>query len=917
MSLKQEQAQAGATARKPDGAKAGRTALVIGGGIAGVAVADHVSRGGLTVHLVEKRPDIGGHAAEMGCKADTACVRCNVCVADELFRTVRERAARRSSRARGMPAPIRLHTSCEALDIRPGQNGSRFTAVLGGQGARAKRVAADFLVVAIGHRPFDPAENSSYGYGAIPNVITGVEAERQLADRQEIVRPSDGAVPRRMAFIQCVGSRTEEIHRRPEDTDYCSTVCCAYALRMARRVKHRSPETDIAVFHMDIQNFGKGFETFYGRCKDAMRFVRSRPYELKAGPDGTVRVKVATEPDAGGDKSDGPAQAATREETFDLVVLSVGIRPPSDGARLADMLGMAVDEQGFPGLKGATAQPELQRQGLYVAGTAESPKDIAGCLAQAESVAALILADAERRTGKAPRGVLRDTAVVGGGVAGMRTALALARLGHRVALIHRGTDLGAGAEPEQAGHLGADAAEAEARARDTLARLAEAVANEPAIERYPETDMESVTGELGGFSLTLRRNGRRQTVAAGALALATGSTWRSAAESLSGAVVDLAGLAARMRDGAHGGSVAFLMDMDGEHGRAAWIRALSMAEQLALRGMRTKIFCGNVRVAATGIERLYRRARATGTAVVKFDKKPVVSEQAGRAVVRSKDAVTGANLTETFDLAVFVEQQDWRGSAALRQGVAGLRAGPDGELQADNVWLLPGRTNRPGIFTVGSARGDSECRAALTDALAVAHSMHALLSGDEMRKRDDVAQVDAEKCVLCLTCLRVCPHGAIGIDGERKAAFPSPISCQRCGLCIGECPAQAITLPGVSDEQVARETGAKAETVVFACENSAVPAMTGRPCGESIKIIEVPCAGQVDPRMALAALEAGAAKVVIAGCHPGSCQYLSGAGRAEQRMKQLADLLEKAGYDGSRVSFHGMAGVERQEWLNG
>ncbi len=902
------------TVRGSRSAQRGRTALVIGGGVAGAAVADRLSRGGLDVHLVEKQPDIGGHAAEMGCKAAAACVRCNVCVADEIFRSVRESAAaRRRGRARGAPAPIRLHTSAEALDILPGRNGRRFTAVLGGNRRRTKRIDADFVVVAIGYRPFDPVENSSYGYGVIPNVITGVEAERQLAAKQRIVRPSDNTVPKRMAFIQCVGSRTEELHRRPEDTDYCSTVCCAYALRMATRVKHQSPDTDIAVFYMDIQTFGKGFETFYGQCKDTMRFVRSRPYALNAGPEGTVRVKVATEAGATGNGARSEDRAGVREETFDLVVLSVGIRPPPDGLSLATKLGIASDAQGFLGLKRAAAQPDLQRPGIYVAGAAESPKDIAGCIAQAESVSALILGAAVgRRVGRGKRGVNRDTAVVGGGVSGMQTALALAKLGHRVALIHRGPDLGGRAAPEQAGHLDADSEAAEARARDLVARLRDAVGNEPGIVRYPETALESVTGEQGGFSLFLRGRRERQTVAAGALALATGSTAAPATGHMSGAIMGLAGLRAKVRQGAVVRRVAFLLDMDGEHGREAWIRVLTTAENMSIRGIQTKIFCRNARVAATGMERLYRRARAAGTVVVKFDTNPAVTERAGRAVVRSTDAVAGADVSETFDIAVFVERRNWSGSAAVQRGVAGLRAGPEGEWQYDSIWLLPGLTNRPGVFVVGAARGDSECRAGLMDGLAVAYRMHALLSGDALRKRDDVATVNAEKCVLCLTCLRVCPHGAIAIDPERKAAFPSPVSCKRCGICVSECPAQAMTLPGFTDERITAEIGARPKTVVFACENSAAPAAraAGRSYGASVKIIVVPCAGDVDPRMALSALESGARKVVILGCHPESCQYLSGSGSADRRMRRLADRLAKAGFDGSRVSFHGITAME-------
>jgi len=114
-------------------------------------------------------------------------------------------------------------------------------------------------VAATGHEPFNPGQMGTFGYGVIPNVISGLDAERQLADQHRITCLSDGSAPRRVAFIQCVGSRSEHAHRRPEDTNYCSTFCCSYALRIARCMQYDVPETAVTVFYMDIQNFGKDF----------------------------------------------------------------------------------------------------------------------------------------------------------------------------------------------------------------------------------------------------------------------------------------------------------------------------------------------------------------------------------------------------------------------------------------------------------------------------------------------------------------------------------------------------------------------------------------------------------------------------------------------------------------------------------
>jgi len=372
--------------------------VVIGGGIAGCSVAEQLNHFNITVHIIEKDNDIGGHVRDLGCKATDVCMRCNVCVADEIFRSVRK-----------LPN-VFIHTNSELLDIRHGKHGNRYAvdfissevkkgenSKIKGGGSDAgtnipltvsktgvKTIDADAIVVAIGFEPYHPLENSSYGYRNVSNVITGIEAEQQLASRHKIVRPSDSEIPKRVAFIQCVGSRTTEIFRCPEDTDYCSVVCCAYALRIARLMKYQTEESHITVFYMDIQNFGKGFNEFYKESRKRMRFLRARPYEIKSGSNGSVRIKYTTE---GAVRADGDSVC---EEEFDLAVLAVGMRPPLDGWKLADKLGVPLDEHGFFGLKGADGLPDMQREGMYAVGANESPKDITGCIAQARAISSFI-----------------------------------------------------------------------------------------------------------------------------------------------------------------------------------------------------------------------------------------------------------------------------------------------------------------------------------------------------------------------------------------------------------------------------------------------------------------------------------------------------------------------------------------------
>lgn len=347
--------------------------LVLGAGVAGVTAAERLGNAGVEVYLVERAAEIGGKVRRFGCKAAEKCLRCNVCLADDLFRRLPQ------------ASNVYLRTNTELLSFAPGRNGRRYTVALAATG-HTDPVATqdvDAVVLATGFEPYAPAENSSWGYGRVQNVITGIELEQQLAEKNKITRPSDNTEPKRVAFIQCVGSRTEEIFRRPDDTDYCSVVCCAYALRTARRILHHSAGAELTIFYMDIQNFGKAFSQFYAECRQNITFVRSRPYEINQAKDNAVRVKYAV-----GSGADGHAVS---EQEFDLVVLAVGMRPAPEARALADKLRIPLDPQGFFGLKSASALPDLQHEGIYVAGANEAPKDIAGCIAQAEAVCAEVL----------------------------------------------------------------------------------------------------------------------------------------------------------------------------------------------------------------------------------------------------------------------------------------------------------------------------------------------------------------------------------------------------------------------------------------------------------------------------------------------------------------------------------------------
>jgi heterodisulfide reductase subunit A-like polyferredoxin len=246
------------------------------------------------------------------------------------------------------------------------------------QKEESRELSVGAVVLAPGYEIFDARLKKDLGYGRFPNVLTALEFERILSASGpysgHVLRPFDRQEPKRIAFLQCVGSRDAE-------HDYCSSVCCMYATKEAIIAKeHLGEGLKCDIFFMDLRAFGKGFEQYYHRAQDlGVRYIRSRVPKVEEVPGSrNLIVQYLGENDR------------KLSQEYDLVVLSVGMQPPKDVKVLADRFGIALNEFNFCGTTGFKPA-ESSRQGIYVAGPFAEPKDIPETVMQASAAAAEVL----------------------------------------------------------------------------------------------------------------------------------------------------------------------------------------------------------------------------------------------------------------------------------------------------------------------------------------------------------------------------------------------------------------------------------------------------------------------------------------------------------------------------------------------
>ncbi len=234
------------------------------------------------------------------------------------------------------------------------------------------------VILSPGAELFDPTAKEELGYGRFPNVITSIEFERILSASGpysgHVIRPYDKKTPKRIAFIQCVGSRDHEC-------DYCSSVCCMYATKEAIIAKeHISDGVETDIFFMDIRAFSKGFDEYYLRAQSlGVNYIRCRPPAVEEDPESkNLVIEYLAEDD----------RKVSRE--YDLVVLAIGMTPPKSADSIAERFGIELNEFNF--CKTSVFKPtESTRDGVFASGPFTEPKDIPETIMQASGAASNVL----------------------------------------------------------------------------------------------------------------------------------------------------------------------------------------------------------------------------------------------------------------------------------------------------------------------------------------------------------------------------------------------------------------------------------------------------------------------------------------------------------------------------------------------
>jgi heterodisulfide reductase subunit A len=336
--------------------------IIVGSGIAGLTAALSLHERGIACLVIEQDHFLGGAVRDYACKGIVECVRCDVCLVINQVREIKLKEV-----------PVLKGHEAVGVEGRLGDMRVRALPVGGGEPQLLK---ASAVILATGTRPFDATLDVRLGYGIVRGVVTADEVERQLSTDGTI--PLADPQPKRMAFVQCVGSR--QAHG---GSVHCSQACCKYAFKLAQLIKRLHPQIGIDFLFMDWRaaDARDDIYAWAERSKD-IALYRTRPSEIVGSDNGRPTIRYASSDDV-----------VIHETEYDLVVLSVGMMPRACSKRLAERIGLETDDSGF--FISTGGHGSSSKEGVFMVGSCREPMDIAQSAKDGLAVASLVASSLE------------------------------------------------------------------------------------------------------------------------------------------------------------------------------------------------------------------------------------------------------------------------------------------------------------------------------------------------------------------------------------------------------------------------------------------------------------------------------------------------------------------------------------------
>ena len=381
--------------------------------------------------------------------------------------------------------------------------------------------------------------------------------------------------------------------------------------------------------------------------------------------------------------------------------------------------------------------------------------------------------------------------IVGGGIAGIHASKEISNLGYKTTMV------------EQSDKIGGQITHNKEYGVDYEKMLS-------GVDVLTESSLKELSGNIGSFTAKVQTPQGEKTYNTGAVVVSTGNK-----KECNGSVFDEEKIVSisdlvevipgyPVKDQRR--PVSLILDLKIEETKASSEMVLNIAIDFRKKyGCEVYVFCREVRVSSLYLEILYDEARDAGVTIIKYDGEVTIQKTENEVLVTANDTLLDSVVEVSCHLAGVSTYGIHSCIDNNLAEIAGISTDIQDHMQDNNVHLFPGLTNRPGIFIAGACRGQYYIPQIITDAKATALAVHTLLSQKSIEVELSNAIVDEDKCVLCLTCIRSCPHKAMIVNAEKKIAESAPEACQRCGICAGECPAKAIKLPEYTDEELLRQ----------------------------------------------------------------------------------------------------------------